>query len=222
MTKVKVKVELTDQSLLSRIMADSANQGVIERQLQKQVMQPYAERIQRHYQVMLERLLQLIADPDFTTDPGTGGDVRKNLTAASGRRIFIRTNWRPLTLDYRARNPVSERFWHKRGKLQAALLGIGGGQAKTVSSKSRSSKNKVWLARTFRFGTLPAPLDRLILLSFVTGNENASDAGSFSDQDFAGGFAGLRTEVLRKNSRPFIRRIAARMGQEMRRDLRSI
>lgn len=217
--KAKISINLSGQQMLDKVMADPRNQAVISAAVQKKVMPRVVNRVNLHYKAMLRRLLELIANGGVVLDTETGGIARPTAETPSGR-VFIRTQaWKPLDPFYSVQRPYSSRYWHKRGKLQAAILGINGGQAKLVQAKSRTSKNKVTMASTLGFGTLPPPLDQLMLLSFVTGNENSSNTGSFSESDFAGGFAGLRNEVLRKNARPFIRRLAARMGQEMRKDL---
>lgn len=217
--KAKITISLSGQQMLDRITSDPRNQPVIAAAVQNACMPRVVNRVNLHYKAMLRRLLELIANGGVVLNPESGGIARPTAETPSGR-VFVRTDrWAPLNPYYQVKKPFSTRFWHKRGKLQAAILGIGGGEAKLVIAKSRTSKNKVTLASTLAFGTLPPPLDQLLLQSFVTGDENSSNTGTFSENDFAGGFAGLRNEVLRKNARPFIRRLAARMGQEMRKDL---
>lgn len=218
--KAKITINLTGQQMLDKVMADPRNKDVIGKAVQKATLPRMVSRVNLHYKEMLRRLLELIANGDIALNPETGGIARITGGTKQTGRVWIRTQaWRPLSPFYQVAKPYSTRYWHKRGKLQAAILGLNGGETRLVSAKSRTAKNKVTMATTLGFGTLPPPLDQMLLLSFVTGDENSSNTGSFSESDFAGGFAGLRTEVLRKNARPFIRRLAARMGQEMRKDL---
>lgn len=217
--KAKISINLNGQQMLDRIMADPRNSSAIANIVQKQLQPRVVSRVNLHYKAMLRRLLELVANGVDTVEMSQGGVARITAQTPSGR-VFIRSQrWAGLDPFYQIQRPYSQRFWQKRGKLQAAILGINGGEARMVQAKSRTAKNKVTMASTLAFGTLPPPLDQLMLLSFVTGDENSSNTGSFSASDFAGGFAGLRNEVLRKNARPFIRRLAARMGQEMRKDL---
>lgn len=217
--KAKITINLSGQQMLDKVMADPRNHSVVAAAVQKATMPKITARVNLHYKAMLRRLLELVANGDVALNPETGGIARPTAQTPSGR-VFVRTQtWKPLSPFYQVAKPYSSRYWHKRGRLQAAILGINGGDARLVAAKSRTAKNKVTMATTLGFGTLPPPLDQMMLLSFVTGDENSSNTGSFSESDFAGGFAGLRTEVLRKNARPFIRRLAARMGQEMRKDL---
>lgn len=220
MSKVKVSFSATAITM-ERILQKPSNQTVVAKLAQEKIMPMVVERAAGHYATAIDIIRARIMDPNFTGSPLSSGSRRVGGRAFSGKQVrAVTESWNALSVDYVKRKPFSRRMWNKRGNLAAsvdAILHAGKPRLRMKATPMGVKGARIRLAATLDFGTLPAPFDELIGLPFVKGNDLGSTVPRFSE-----GAPPHWKVVWPEGTRPFIRRLAARLGQEMLHDLRTI
>lgn len=220
---MKIKNLTVDRAAISfeRILANKGNRSVVEQAVNDKVSAMVVEKATGHFNRAVEVIRDRIVSPDFAHDPLTSGSRRVGGRAYNRRTVFVKTQlWAGLDYRYGKQPPFSRRMWHKKGNLAAATAPLLNGNHKprirTRVTTSGAKGGRIRLAATLDFGTLPAPFDELIGSAFIQRRYDL-DVPRFRE-----GSARHWKVVFPEGTRPFIRRLAARFGEEFLTDLRTI
>lgn len=220
---MKIKNVTVDRAAFSfeRIMAHRGNRDAIEQAVNDKVAAAVLEKATGHFNRAVEVIRDRIVSPDFAHDPLSAGPRRVGGRAYNRRTVFVKTQlWAGLDFTYAKSPPFSRRMWHKKGNLAAATAPLLTGHFKprlrTRVTTTGAKGGRIRLAATLDFGTLPAPYDELIGSAFIQRRYD------LEVPRFTEGAAHHWKVVFPEGTRPFIRRLAARFGEEFITDLRTI
>ena len=181
------------------------------------------DKAQAEYTNLMTNLRMKLSPGGMAGGIDKGGPRRLSFfRTLGGEGHIVTANWKKLDEKYRKREPASFRFWYKEGKLFRAWIRMRRPVVVVEELKANRShhKGRINTRFTVRFGNLPPVLRRMkILDSFV----NASQA-SYSYQGRAGARQGLGRALFpeRDEDRPWMRRMAAALGKDLRKNLRKI
>jgi len=183
------------------------------------------EKAQAEYTNLMTNLRMKLAPFGMAGGTGQSGVQRLSFFRTLGGQGQITTNkWKKLNDKYRKREPRSFRFWHKEGKLFNAWTRMRRPTVVVQEVKAARNHHKGRINTRFllKFGRLPPALTRLrILDSFI----NASEAQYTTNAFVRGGARqGLGRALFpeRDGDRPWMRRMAAALGKDLRKNLRKI
>jgi hypothetical protein len=164
----------------------------------------------------------------------TSGTHRLSFGVVGGNVKAITTSaWPALTDPYRKRKVKSLTFWRKQGDLDRAYQAQVRKNAKVEvheeKAKRNHHKNRVNIQLLMKFSKVPFPFDTAVSEPFIEMNRRFPPGDIFTIQ-LPGRFKPSynRSSLARAQfpeynqnavSRPFLRRMAAFLGKDMRRDM---
>jgi hypothetical protein len=181
------------------------------------------EKAQAEYTNLMTNLRMKLAPGGMAGGISSSGSRRLSFfRTLSGEGHIVTQSWKKLDEKYRKREPASFRFWYKEGKLFGAWARMRRPTVVVQELKASRNHHKGRINTRFqlRFGRLPPVLTRMkILDSFIKASE-----ASYTYQGRAGARQGLGRALFpeRDGDRPWMRRMAAALGKDLRKNLRKI
>ena len=233
-TVLKVNLGSGIRKKIGKQMTNAANIRVltseVKKAAEKQQLKRHSQRIHRHYKNMLQAIQAFLDEPGVpaVTEGGTGYRYVKASTAR-GVIVRVRTGvWKPLSPKYASKRPVSRKFWQK-GSNRSNYKQLKDLYRRVVSSQlsrrtprirkkalATKTPGRITLWYEVNLGVLPFPLGEIIGESFITGKKNQRLLSVIGP--------GSRSSIARiafpERQRPVISAIAARLGLDMRAELR--
>jgi len=200
-----------------------------------QIMRNLADRVESvsliHYRHAVGEISRLIgSEGQLPTGIALGGPQTVHFHKLNGSRGSVRTGyWAPLTEAYAERKPFSFQYWRKfsnrkgsLGRRMAMTIGPNKAKVRTNILKSPRShhKDRVNAGLNIWFHNLPRPLHTMITRPFATGVDFDDHYIEVSSKGKRFGLKRLFPEM--GENRPFIGRVSARLGNEMRKKLRKL
>jgi len=187
-----------------------------------------------HYENLIKEVGRKLKGSGMPSATASGGQTI-SFGTIGGKVGTIRTvPWKPLTEPYRKRRPKSFKMWRKEGRLFGAyntfIAGRGSVAVQEETTKRNHHKNKVNLQFLLQFSPMPFPFNKAVSQPFVRTEEFFSLEGvefhAMQDMTQPIDRLGLgrarfpEYDTARPNaSRPFLRRMSMKLGQEMHKDI---
>ncbi len=198
-------------------------------EVKKTVMPRISKQIAVHYSSMLGAI-QVFLDSPGIASTGNSGVRQVTVLNAKGARVRVSTgSWQRLNPAYAASNPRSKTFWRKGSRkpdyvqlselYRKATRGALAKRKPVVRAESFPIKKSGNIEMRFEvdLGNLPFPLGDIIGKSFVDAKKQ--QFASFSI--LGAGRRDITRIAFPERQRPVISALAARLGRDMRIDLRN-
>jgi len=200
-----------------------------------QIMINLSDRVRQistiHYRNTVEQVSRLVWEAGWLpSNIETGGaQTIKYRTVGGGLRGVRTKPWPALNRDYAASKPANTQFWRKLsnrlGSLgQAMAMQVTPDKAvvttRVIDPVRSHHKDRVNAHLTIWFHSMPEPLDTMLSVPFATGVpiwDHNIDVGSTEERI---GLQRLFPEM--KENRPFIGLVAAKLGEDLRKQLRKL
>lgn len=194
---------------------------------------------ERHVKNAFYQIGRQLSSPALFTNMYGNGARRITAHDGEGKEVAVMTpSWEGLTAKYSRSKPISTRMWSKRGqsfyhtgladywKMEAGSGNVSVSARPGKSSRERraSDPKKIRIITYLDVNASINPvIERLIVAPFVSANEMRSEGFSMG----RGGVNRQSTELLfypetGPYRRPFVARLAARLGRSARTALRNL
>ena len=195
----------------------------VKKEIAKQMQSKIKNVAENHYENLLNQVNNSLSE-GVSGNVVLGGNQNVLFSDAKGSVKAIRTaGWLGLTRKYRNRKPYSRRFWKKTGRLSqdfrseispayrnpVTVVNVGPLAKKTLLSIFRNHFQ-------VRFARLPEPLDTYLRQSFIQATEKTVPELLLPDK--------RTTEriVYVEGRRPYIAKLAARLGRDLHSSLKHL
>lgn len=210
---------------------DRHKRVVITTRMQAAVGGDIPKKIKGHVQDYYRHMIgQVQAVLDRGAHTGIRSSAGKQIAYQKFRsgRSHVPVDWKRLTEGYIKRRPTSRAFWKKRKGLSPRGAPLRDIFRNTTAGRSRlglsgfgrvnNERLEVEWGGSISFPRLPYPLNRILYESFTSGRPYALPR----IKGFSGMHSGITQFHWPESRRPFIARLSAAIGEEMRKELKSM
>lgn len=220
--------------IITKQMNTQANVKILisatKKEAEKTVIPRMSKQFGQHYQNLIASVQQFLDNPGVESI-GTTGVRQVSIMSAKGARVRVSTgSWQKLSQKYASRKPRSTTFWRKgsavasTGQLADLYKQATQGALKRRKPVVRTGafpikkSGNIEIKFELDLDTLPFPLDGIIGESFIDGKKQP--IAGFSLLKNGGGRRDITRIAFPERQRPVISAIAARLGRDLRVDLK--
>jgi len=188
----------------------------------KIVMQAAQPLVEQHYNNAIKQVALKLRGNGMPASVKSAGSKSLTVGKADGGTFRFKTKrWAALGDRYRKKEIKSTKFWHKQDILSPAFDSVAQDhfRAQLLESKSTRNhhKNRINTTFTIILESLPFPFEKGVSLPFIRGEsaDTMRDDAEYIERDGLGR-ARFAEQSGYKKGRPFLRRMSAMLGKQMR------